>query len=39
MRDANRGSGMTALIAEQFGDEIGRAIHGLGQGVEARTRR
>ena len=36
MRHANRGSGVTALIAEQFGDEIGRAVHHLGQGVEAR---
>ena len=36
MRDANRRSGMTALVAEQFGDEIGRAVHRLGQGVEAR---
>ena len=36
MRDANRGSSMAALIAEQFGDEIGRAVHRLGQGVEAR---
>src|ERR1700728_2334770 len=36
MRDANRGSSMTALIAKQFGDEIGRAVHRLGQGVEPR---
>src|ERR1700729_2098169 len=36
MRDANRRSGMTALIAEQLGDEIRRAVHRLGQGVEAR---
>ena len=36
MRDANCGSGMTPLIAEQFGHEIGRAVHRLGQGVEAR---
>src|ERR1700677_295496 len=36
MRHANRGTTMTAVIAEQFGDEIGRAVHRLGQGVEAR---
>src|ERR1700733_178614 len=36
MRYADRRSGMAALIAEQFGDEIGRAIHRLGQGVEGR---
>src|ERR1700729_1060214 len=36
MRDANRRSGMTALIAEQLSDEIGRAVHRLGRGVEAR---
>src|ERR1700722_5701334 len=36
MRHANRRPGMTTLIAEQFSDEIGRAIHRLGQGVEAR---
>src|ERR1700727_3246527 len=36
MRYANRGPAMAAPIAEQFGDEIGCAVHGLGQGVEAR---
>ena len=36
MRDADRGSRMAPLGAEQFGDEIGRAVHRLGQGVEGR---
>ena len=34
--DADRRARMAASVAEQFGDEIGRAVHRLGQGVEGR---